>query len=686
MLHSVKYWTRIAGVAALLGLFAPAGAQAQEPAADAWIVMYDQAAVDSVDRETDARERRRGFRSRLRFRRAVEGFSARLTDAQVRALRADPDVDAVVRDLPVRALAAQPRASDEPLPPSGVRRLGLSSPSSVAAGWVREASDVSVAVLDSGVDLDHPDLNVANGVDCVAPNTTAEDENGHGTHVAGTIGAENDGYTRNGVGVSGVAPGTRIQAVRVLNASGSGTTSTLVCGIDWVLANASARNIRVINMSIGGAGQAPGQCGSQGDHAFHAAVCRARDAGILSVVAAGNEDVDIQAVPVDEDDPDGETGPGVPAVYPEVLTVTAINDHDGEPGALGTTAGCGVDDRRAPYSNFATSDADEAHMIAAPGTCITSTWLNGTHSTVNGTSMSTPHAAGVAALCIGEAGVPGPCATLTPAQMITRLRDEARAHRLANPGSGFSGDPEAPLAETPEPHYGYLIRPLLAGPQTSLTTTPPDTTDDSTPTFEFSSPTPGVTFECSVDGTEFAACSSPHTTGELADGTHSLAVRAVDVAGTRDGSPSIDSFTVDAVPDPPPTVTATPESPVEPLAPPDRTPPTVTLGVASRQNLATILRRGIRVSVLCSEACRAETSVVIPSGAALKLRLSKSAITAGRKGLGLGSGRRYVTIKLTSSVRKRLARARSVLVQVRVTARDAAGNRRTVKKAVRLAR
>jgi subtilisin family serine protease len=648
----------------------------------AWIVVYEHE-VDSVDRATDARERRRGFRSRLRFRRAVEGFSARLTADQVRELRADPAVEAVVPDRPLHALAAQRYAPGEPLAPTGVRRLGLAAPSSESNGWVQQAADVGVAVVDTGIDLDHPDLNAADGTDCVQAGTPAEDENGHGTHVAGTIGARNQGG--GSPNVAGVAPGTRVHAVRVLDAAGNGTATSVLCGLEWVLANASARNIRVVNMSLGGAGETDTDCGATSDDPLHAAVCTVTSAGILNVAAAGNESSDIRSVPIDTKDLSKGRAPGSPASYPEVLTVSAMNDHDGAAGAQGTTAGCRIDDRAAGYSNYATQDADRAHMIAAPGTCITSTWLGGAYATIDGTSMAAPHVAGAAALCLGEGGEPGPCAGLTPAEIIERLRSEARAFRLANPGSGFLGDPEAPLGAN---HYGYLLRPLVAGPGTSFTVTPPDTTADATPSFEFTSPHPEVTFECSVDGGAFAACGSPHETAPLADGQHQLTVRAVDVAGTRDASPATDSFTVDAVPDAPPPASEPPPLSAADTPPPapDRSAPTAALGAASRQRIGTVLRKGMRVGVLCSEACRAEASVVIASSQAAKLRLPRRTTTAGRKRLALGTGKRYVTIKLTSAVRKRLARARSVLVQVRVEVADGAGNTRTVKKSVRLTR
>jgi subtilisin family serine protease len=657
----VKRWIATVVLAVLV---VPSGAAAQTPAEDSWIVMYERAAVDSVDRETDARERRRGFRSRARFKRAIEGFSARLTDAQVRALRADPDVAAVVRDRPVRASGAQPIEPGD-LAPTGVRRLGLAAQPSASPRWVRDASDVGVAVLDTGIDVGHPDLNAVSGRNCVGAGAPT-DVDGHGTHVAGTIGARD-----NGTGVTGAAPGSVVHAVKVLDDDGSGSTGSLICGLDWVLANASARNIRVINMSLGGTDPEPDDCAQDSTDPLHLAICRTTSAGILSVVAAGNESSDIRSAPIDPDDPDSELAPATPAIYPEVLTVSAINDHDGLPGRQGTSTTCGVDDRRAPYSNWATLEADRAHMIAAPGTCILSTWPGGDYATISGTSMATPHVAGAAALCFGEAGEAGPCAGMSPAQIITRLRDEARAHRLADPASGFQGDPEEEFPTGSGRYYGHLLRPLLAGPGTSIGAAPPANTDDSTPAYAFASATQAATFECSVDGGAFAACSSPFETGPLADGSHSFAVRAVDVLGTRDGTPATHSFTVDTTPDPPVTTNTTPPPSSEAA---DRTPPALTIGAASRRRLTTALRRGIRVNVLCNEACRAES------------RLELSGSTAGRKGLTLGSGKRTVTIKLTSATRRRLARVRSVLLRLRVTVTDAAGNTRSTKKNLRLTR
>ncbi len=134
---------------------------------------------------------------------------------------------AVVPDRVVRAAGSVPLRSGESTPPTGVRRIGAAS-----ATTARQASAATVAVLDTGIDLDHPDLRVTAGTNCVTPGASPDDRDGHGTRVAGTIAAEHDG-----AGVVGVAPGTPLAAVKVLGADGSGSFSALACGIDWALAN-----------------------------------------------------------------------------------------------------------------------------------------------------------------------------------------------------------------------------------------------------------------------------------------------------------------------------------------------------------------------------------------------------------------------------------------------------------------
>ncbi len=110
--------------------------------------------------------------------------------------------------------------------------------------------------------------------------------------------------------------------------------------------------------------------------------------------------------------------------------------------------------RFADFSNFATLPTDQAHTIAAPGRCIYSTFSGGGYATFSGTSMATPHVAGVAALCVAS----GPCAGLTPAQIIQKLRSDAEAYNTAHPEYGFVGDP---LRPEPGKYYGYLIRAAL---------------------------------------------------------------------------------------------------------------------------------------------------------------------------------------------------------------------------------
>lgn len=440
----------IASAALCLLWVGTGGANAQQPpeptgTADANVIPGSYIVVyrDSLARpgaETAAQEDRLGFDVDYGYSSALHGYAASLSRRQLDAVRDDPDVAFVGEDRRAEVSAQVPLASGEPLPPTGVRRLRASTRSTT-----REASSSSVAVIDTGIRLSHPDLNAAGGMDCVDPGTPPSDGHGHGTHVAGIIGARNDGS-----GVVGVAPGTKVLAVRVLDDAGYGSFGEIICGIDWVTANHVKRNIDVANMSLGGIDSAsPTQPCATTTSPMHKAICNSTAAGVNYVVAAGNDGGWF--------DQQGYTT--VPAAYPEVLTVTAVSDSDGRPGALGGPS-CypyGSDDAHAGFSNFTTTATGEAHTIAAPGVCINSTWNRGTlYQELSGTSMASPHVAGLVALCMGEVtSVPGKCATKTPAQAIAYMRASAGRYATARPDFGFWGDPLDPLWPR---YYGFMAR------------------------------------------------------------------------------------------------------------------------------------------------------------------------------------------------------------------------------------
>src|SRR5205823_7010833 len=168
-----------------------------------------------------------------------------------------------------------------------------------------------------------------------------------------------------------------------------------ICGIDWVTQNAAADNIKVANMSLGGTGSPLDSCPNSTD-ALHAAICKSTNAGVAYAVAAGNSGWDFDYAPQ----------PDVPAASPEALTVTAMSDSDGQPGALGGAPSCRTsesDDRYASFSNWAGTSGGQAHTIDGPGVCIKSDWLNGGYNTISGTSMATPHVAGLLAACFDAA-------------------------------------------------------------------------------------------------------------------------------------------------------------------------------------------------------------------------------------------------------------------------------------------
>lgn len=410
----------VGGASALLlaGFGVSAGAASPpEAAAGRYIVVLR----DGDAPEPAAHARAHGLTPTMTYGAALRGYAVTLSAARLQGLREDPAVAFVSEDREV-SIAAQSL-------PTGVNRIEGDA-SSTVAGNGGGSVDVGVAVIDTGVGP-HGDLNITGGKNCNGGGTSYADGNGHGTHVAGTIGARD-----NTAGVVGVAPGARIYAVRVLNSQGSGTWAQVICGVDWVTANAASLGIKVANMSLGGGGSDDGNCGKTNADALHKAICGSVAAGVTYVVAAGNSGVDFAS--------------SAPASYDEVLTVTAVADFNGGPGGgAASTCRSDVDETAADFSNFATLGADKAHTIAAPGVCILSTWrtrTSATYSTISGTSMASPHVAGAGALCLI-----GPCAGMTPSQVATKLQGDAAAQPAAY---GFAGDPGAPVAGR---HYGHLV-------------------------------------------------------------------------------------------------------------------------------------------------------------------------------------------------------------------------------------
>jgi subtilisin len=346
-----------------------------------------------------------GFGLKNSYSGVFNGFAAKIPQQAIKGLMKNPHVVSIQPDREVHAIAQ--------ILPTGVDRI------EAELDFTPAPVDAGVAVIDSGIDLDHPDLNVVYGVDCRRLDKKTgdckiggNDDNGHGSHVAGTVGAYN-----NTLGVVGVAPGVRLFAVKVLDRRGSGTLSGVIQGIDWVARNAAPLGIDVANLSLGGTGTDdtdgnPNGCAITND-AEHKALCELIAAGVVVAVAAGNE--------LDD------TMYHTPGAFDEVITVSAFSDFDGQPGGLGSDtfafSDCTetLDDSFGCFSNFG-HDVD----IMAPGMGIYSTYMNGGYAESSGTSMACPHVAGAAALLKAEnpalthyevrdqlvaAGDPAPCAT-----------------------------------------------------------------------------------------------------------------------------------------------------------------------------------------------------------------------------------------------------------------------------------
>ncbi len=341
-----------------------------------------------------------GVRATHAYRHAVRGFAASLNAHQLSALRVDPAVALIEADRVVQ-LEAQ-------ILPTGIDRVDADLSPTAKIDGLDERVDADIAIIDTGIQADHPDLNVAGGHNCINANPADwGDGYGHGTHVAGIAAAKD-----NLVGVVGVAPGARLWAVRVFDSTGFSLLSWIVCGIDWVTGQKDPTDstkplFEAANMSLRDAGSDDGNCGYTNGDAEHQAICRSVAAGITYAVAAGNDRTDASQ--------------WIPAAYPEVITVSALADFNGKPGG-GAPSTCSsfssadVDDTFADFSNYGA-----AVDLIAPGKCIYSTYpttlrdLSG-YVVLSGTSMATPHVAGAIALY----KVSHPAAT--PAEVQTALR------------------------------------------------------------------------------------------------------------------------------------------------------------------------------------------------------------------------------------------------------------------------
>jgi subtilisin len=352
------------GATAVTADAAPTAPNLSTASAPYIVVLHDTADARAV---APAQASSFGFDLGHVYTSALQGYSATMSPAVAEALEALPAVRWVQQDRAV--------SIDAQTTPTGINRANADASPTAAINGVDQRVNVDVAVIDTGADLTHPDLNInrAGAKNCSIGAINANDLNGHGTHVSGTIGAID-----NANGVVGMAPGARIWPVKVLTDAGSGLNSDVICGIDYVTANAS--QIEVANMSLGGAGSDDGNCGNTNQDAMHKAICRSVAAGITYAVAAGNDSED--------------AANSTPAAYDEVITVSALADFNGLPGGgAPSTCRSDVDDTFASFSNFG-SDVD----IIAPGVCINSTWMLGGYNTISGTSMASPHVAGGAAL------------------------------------------------------------------------------------------------------------------------------------------------------------------------------------------------------------------------------------------------------------------------------------------------
>ncbi|MFQ5860631.1 MAG: S8 family serine peptidase [Dehalococcoidia bacterium] len=429
----------------------------------------------------------------------VPAIAAALPEAAIEGLQRNPNVTAIDLDGEVHIIDAELDNT------WGVKRIGAG----VVHDGGNKGTGVKVAVIDTGIDDTHPDLdaNYAGGYDFVNNDPDPMDDHGHGTHVAGTVAAED-----NGVGVVGVAPEARLYALKVLSASGGGYWSDIIAAMQWAVDN----GIQVANLSLGSSTNPGGT--------VQAAFDNAEAAGILTVAAAGNSG-----------NPKGKGNSVVwPARYNSVIAMAATDSND----------------NRASFSS--TGDQVE---LAAPGVAVNSTLLGGGYGQKSGTSMASPHGAGTAALVIATG--------IADANGDGRINDEVRlklqetaddlgdAGRDSLYGFGLVDADEAAASIGPpnDPPVVSITGPadgstFGSGATISFSGTASDTEDGDL--------TASLVWTSDIDG-QIGTGGSFSTT--LTDGNHTITASVTD-SGSKTGSASI-SITVEPPPNDAPVVSIT---------------------------------------------------------------------------------------------------------------------------------
>ncbi len=344
--------------------------------ANSYIIVFKET-VTNVDEEIDQAAKKFGFRVGFKYKNAIKGFSAKLPDAALNGLRNNPNIALIEQDQLISSNTTQ-----TPVPSWGLDRIDqISLPLNASYTYAVDGTGVDAYIFDSGIFAEHNEFGgrVRRGYSSIGSITNWTDQNGHGTHVAGTVGGTK----------FGVAKGINLVAVRVLDAVGSGSTSGVIAGIDWAIVDHTSTPA-VGNMSLGGGAST----------ALDNAVNKAISDGIVMCVAAGNN---------------GRSA----ANFSPARVINAITV-----GATGTSTN---KDAFAIYSNFG-SVVD----ILAPGTGITSAWILSTTSenTISGTSMATPHVAGVAGLYLSKNR------TASPATVQTALKTAASSNKIASVPKG----------------------------------------------------------------------------------------------------------------------------------------------------------------------------------------------------------------------------------------------------------